>query len=105
METPQSFRIRSWLRTRGVEHRHEALQLDAHFTLALADEAISRLAGRFSRDLFVENVERETERMPDPGVWPRLVLSPGRRIASRACTVLHPQPNGSLAPVSGWMMP
>jgi len=90
--TPQSFRIRSWLRTRGVERRHELLQLDAYFTLSLADEAISRLAGHFSRDLLVENVERETERMPDPGVWPRLVLSPGRRIASRGTLFLRADP-------------
>jgi hypothetical protein len=88
-ELPQSFRIRSWLRTRGVERRHEALQLDAWFTLSLADEAISRLAGHFSRELFIENVERETERMPDPGVWPHLVLSPGRRIASRGVIFLE----------------
>jgi hypothetical protein len=100
-EVPQTFRFRSWLRSRGVERRHEALQLDAQFTLGLADEAILRLAGHFSRDLFVENVEREAERMPDPGVWPRLSLSPGQRFASRGCILLHPD----LTLASGWIVP
>lgn len=100
-EIPQTFRARAWLRSRGIERLHEPLQLDARFVLGLADEAILRLAGHFSRDLFVENVERETERMPDPGVWPRLSLSPGRRFASRSCILLRPD----LTPASGWIVP
>lgn len=106
-ELPEPFRVRAWLRTRGVERRHEPLQLDAWLTLALADEAILRLAGRFSRDLFVENVEHETSRMPDLGVWPGLVLTPGRRVASRGCVLLRldsKAPEGWAA-VGGWMVP
>ncbi|HEV2846958.1 MAG TPA: hypothetical protein VG477_19030, partial [Thermoanaerobaculia bacterium] len=106
-ESPHAFRIRAWLRSRGVERRHEPLQLDAYYTLTLAEEAILRLAGHFSRDLFVENVERETERMPNPGVWPQLVLTPGRRFASQACIVLRPAANapGGVEQVSGWIVP
>ena len=107
LETPQAFRIRAWLRARGIAPRHEPLQLDAYFTWSLAEEAVLQLAGHFSRDLFVENVERETERLPDPGVWPPLVLAPGRRIASRGTILLRPDPAapGGWAPASGWIVP
>jgi hypothetical protein len=85
---PHAYRTRAWLRARGVTPRHDPLQLATHTTLALVDAAVSHLGDRFSRDLFVETLEREAERIPNPGPYPRLSLGPGQRIAARGCAVV-----------------
>jgi cytochrome c553 len=85
---PQAYRTRAWLRARGITPRHDALQLATHTTLSLIDSALSHLGDRFSRDLFVETLEREAERTPNPGPYPRLSLGPGQRVAARGCEVV-----------------
>ena len=67
---------RAWLRSRGVEPRQERLQLATYFTLSLADHALMHLGRDLSRDAFLEAVERETEREPNPGPFARLSLGP-----------------------------
>ncbi|HYH47657.1 MAG TPA: hypothetical protein VEG34_18390, partial [Thermoanaerobaculia bacterium] len=86
---PQAYRTRAWLRARGITPRHDSLQLATHTTLSLTDSALSHLGDRFSRDLFVETLERETERIPNPGPYPRLSLGPGQRVAARGCEVVE----------------
>jgi hypothetical protein len=104
--SPHRYRIRSWLRARGVVARAERLQLDAWFTLAVADHALARLAGRVSRDAFIERVEEETERALNPGVYPRLSLGPGQRFASTGCSIVALTPEGSgVTAVSDWIVP
>ena len=91
-EGPHGYRTRAWLRSRGISgdataagERH---RLTAHWTLSLADHALAQLGATVSRDAFVEAVEREAEREPNPGVYPRLSLGPGQRVASKSCAVL-----------------
>ncbi len=86
---PQAYRTRAWLRARGLTPRHDALQLATHTTLSLLDSALAHLGDRFSRDLFVETLEREAERIPNPGPYPRLSLGPGQRVAARGCEVVE----------------
>jgi hypothetical protein len=88
---PQAFRVRSWLRARGLTPRagaQERLQLDAYTAFALTDTALGHLGGTLSRELLIEAVERETERLPNPGTYPRLSLGPGQRVAAKACAVV-----------------
>jgi len=84
---PHRYRARAWLRSRGVEPRREPLQLSTYFTLSLADHALMDLGRELSRDAFLEAVERETEREPNPGPYLRLTLGPGQRVAAKGCAV------------------
>ena len=101
---PHAYRVRAWLRARNIAPGPERLQLDTWLTLSLADTALMHLADRFSRDLFLETVERETERMPNPGVYPRLSLGPGQRFASKGCYLVRLTPEGVEA-VGDWLVP
>ena len=104
---PQAQRARAWLRARRVASAHERLELDTLFTLAAADDALERLAGRYSRAYFVETLEREVERDANPGVYPRLGLGAGQRFASTGCYIVKPAAGapGGLAAASGWIVP
>jgi hypothetical protein len=104
---PRSFRVRAWMRSRGVALTHERLQLATHYALSVADAALGHLVDRFSRQYFLERVEHEAERGLDPGLYPRVSLGPGQRIASKGCYVLRPDPEtpGGLAPDGGWIVP
>ncbi|HVF61169.1 MAG TPA: SCO family protein [Thermoanaerobaculia bacterium] len=90
-EGPHGYRTSAWLRSRGAagggtadDTRH---RLTAHWVLSLADHALAHLGATLSRDAFVEAIEREAEREPNPGVYPRLSLGPGQRVAAKVCTV------------------
>ena len=106
-ESPHAYRVRAWLRARGVARSHERLQLNTHFALSVADHSLMRLAGNFSRDYFVETVEQETETALNPGVFPRLSLGPGQRFASKGSYIVKPSGGapGGLEPASGWIIP
>lgn len=106
-EGPHAYRVRAWLRARGLKPGPERLQLDTWLALSLADTALMHLADRFSRDLFLESVERETERMPNPGVYPRLSLGPGQRFASKGCYLVRLAPGapGGVEAVGDWIVP
>jgi phage gp37-like protein len=103
----RSYRVRAWMRSRGVALSHERLQLATHFALSVADFALGHLVDRFSREYFLERVEHEAERALDPGLFPHLALGPGQRVASKGCYVLRPDPQapGGLAPDGGWIVP
>ncbi len=92
-EGPHGYRTRAWLRARGISGDGttggERRRLTAHWLLSLADHALAHLGATLSRDAFVEAVEREAEREPNPGVFPRLSLGPGQRVASKGCAVLR----------------
>lgn len=102
-EGPHVHRARSWLRSRGIEATHERLQLNILYTLSLAEHALDQMAGRFSRDFFVESVEREAEVELNPGVFPRLSLGPDQRFASKGCYLVRLGERG-LEPLSGWIV-
>jgi hypothetical protein len=106
-ESPHVYRVRAWLRARGVAPADERLQLNTHFALSVADHALTRMAGNFSRDYFVEAVEQETETALNPGVFPRLSLGPGQRFASKGSYIVRPSGRapGGLEPASRWIIP
>jgi hypothetical protein len=106
-ESPHLYRVRAWLRARGVARANERLQLDTYFALSVADHSLMRLAGNFSRDYFVETVEQETESALNPGVSPRLSLGPGQRFASKGSYIvkLSDSAQGGIEAASGWLIP
>jgi mono/diheme cytochrome c family protein len=87
VESPHAYRARGWLLARGLPRTEERLQLDTWFTLSLTESVLMHLVDNLSREAFVETVERETERVPNPGVYVRLALGPGRRFASTSCSL------------------
>jgi hypothetical protein len=107
-EGPHVYRVRAWLRSKGVgAAREERLQLNTYFTLAVTDHSLTRLAGNFFRDYFVESVEQETESTTNPGVFPHMSLGPGQRFASKGCYIVRPSDTaqGGLEAASDWLVP
>ncbi len=90
-EGPHGYRASAWLRSRGAAGDGAAddtrRRLTAHWVLSLADHALAHLGATLSRDAFVEAIEREAEREPNPGVYPRLSLGPGQRVAAKSYAV------------------
>ena len=102
---PRVYRVRAWLRARGVPAGDERLQLDTYFALTVADHALAHLVERFDRDYFVEQVEHEVENALNPGVYPHLTLGPGQRFASKGCYVVGTTAEGGMESESGWIVP
>lgn len=102
-EGPHVYRARAWLRSRGIPRTHERQQLNTLYTLSLAEHALDHMAGSFSRDFFMESVEREAEVELNPGVFPRLSLGPGQRFASKGCYLVR-LGKGGIEPLSGWIV-
>lgn len=104
---PHAFRVHAWLDARGVAGGDERTELDTYFTLTALDDALSRMADHFSRDLLIETLERQVEVDFNPGVYPRLALGPGQRFASKGCYVVKLAP-GQPEGVEGqgeWVVP
>lgn len=106
-EEPLIYRVRAWMRARGVERTHERLQLATWLALAVTDHSLTHLVENFSRDFFVESVEEEAENALNPGLFPALSLGPGQRFASKGCYVVRLADGapGGVAAVSGWIVP
>ncbi|MGH8474586.1 MAG: c-type cytochrome, partial [Methylococcales bacterium] len=104
-ETPHVYRVRAWMRSRGMAMSHEQTQLNTYFTLSLIDHALARMADNFYRDYFLETIEQETENETNPGVFPTLSLGPGQRFASRGCYIVRLTDKGGFEAVSGWIVP
>ena len=104
---PRLYRVRAWLRSRGIRRRHDHLQLNTFFALTVADHALVHLVDSFSRDYFIERIEHETENALNPGVFPTMSLGPGQRFASKGGYIvrLADGAQGDLAAVSPWIVP
>ena len=103
-EPPRIYRVRGWMRSRGIARDHERLRLNTYFALSIADHALMHLVESFSRDYFVEAVEHEAENALNPGVFPRLSLGPGQRFASKGAYVVR-LTDGGIEAVTDWIVP
>lgn len=104
---PHAFRVRAWMRSRGLEINEPRLQFQAYYAMSLLDAALGRLINDFYRDYLVEAVESEAEGDLNTGVYPSLVLGPGQRFASKGLYIVRlddAAPDG-IAPVSEWIIP
>ena len=82
-KAPRNYRIRAWMRSRGLELLDEPLQMNTYFALSVTDFAVSHLVGNYSREYLIERIEHETENNLNPGIYPRLSLGPGQRFAAK----------------------
>jgi len=104
---PLAFRVRAWMRSRGLDINEPRLQFQTYYAASLLDAALSRLIADFYRDYLVEAVESEAEGDLNPGVYPSLVLGPGQRFASKGLFVVRVDetaPDGITA-ASDWITP
>ncbi|MFL6261589.1 MAG: c-type cytochrome [Thermoanaerobaculia bacterium] len=106
-EEPLIYRVRAWMRARGIERTHERLQLATWLALAVTDHSLTHVVENFSRDFFVESVEEEAENALNPGLFPSLSLGPGQRYASKGSYVVRLADGapGRMEAVSGWIVP
>lgn len=104
-EVARIYRVRAWLRSRGIEDAEERVQLNTFFAFSVAEHALDHLVERFSRDYFVEEVEHETENALNPGVYPRLALGPGQRFASKGSYVVALGASGEVEALGSWIVP
>lgn len=106
-EPPRIYRLRAWMRSRGVKLTHPRLQLNTFFALSITDHALMHLLEDYSRDYLIESIEHETENWLNAGNYPHLSLGPGQRFASRGAYIV--QLNGGakprLEPVGNWIVP
>lgn len=104
---PLSFRVRAWIDTRAVSITNPTLQFQTYYALSLLDAGIMRLKTDFFRDYLIESVEHEAEGDLNPGVFPRLSLGPGQRVASHGVYVVHLAGDDveRAQPVGDWIIP
>jgi hypothetical protein len=98
--------MKAWMRARNVPLLDERIQAQAFFVATIAGDALSHMDENFSRDYFIERIERMTEQSLFPAVYPRLSLGPGQRFASRGGSVAGFARDGKvLTPLGGWIVP
>ena len=86
---PRTYRIKAWMRSRGVQVTDEKLQLNTYFALSVVDYSLMHIIHHFSRDYLIEKIEHETENGLSPGIYPTLSLAPGQRFASKRCNIVQ----------------
>ncbi len=104
---PRAFRVRGWMRTRGLEISHPRLQFQTYYALTMLEHGLRHIIGDFYRDYFVEIIEHEAENKLNPGTHPNLALGPGQRFASKGAyiVVLDGKARGGFKAVSPWIVP
>ena len=76
-------KMKVWLRARNIPIVNERIQANTYFVATIVGDALAHMDENFSRDYFIERVERMTEQSLFPAIYPRLSLGPGQRFASK----------------------
>jgi hypothetical protein len=99
--------MRVWLGARKIPLVDERVQGDTYFTLTTVGDVVSHLLGIFSRDYFIEGIERMAEITSFFSVYPRLSLGPDQRFASKGSYVVGfaGDEARTLQPLSDWIIP
>lgn len=107
VEHPLSYRVRAWMRSRGLDINEPRLQFQTYYALSLLEAALGRLIKDFYRDYLIESVEHEAEGDLNPGIFPALALGPGQRFAAKGIHVVRPDPSArdGITAVSDWIVP
>ena len=75
--------LQSWLANRGLAFEDEALQADAYMACNALQLAMSESDAHLGADFLLERLEALTERRGFAGLYPRLSLGVGQRVASK----------------------
>ncbi len=86
---PRAFRVRAWLRSRGLDIPYPRIQFDTYYALTILQYGLAHIVDHFSRDYLIEYIEHEAENALNPGTYPRLSLGPGQRFASRGAYIMR----------------
>lgn len=99
--------MRVWLGAKKIPLIDEIIQGGTYFTLTTVGDVVSHMLGIFSREYFIEGIERTTEISSFFSVYPRLSLGPDQRFASKGSYVVGFSPDGENAvyPLSDWIVP
>ncbi len=86
---PRAFRVRAWMRSRGLDIPYPRIQFDTYYALTILQFGLAHIVDHFSRDYLIEYIEHEAENALNPGTFPRLSLGPGQRFASRGAYIMR----------------
>lgn len=99
--------MKIWLGVKKIPLIDQRVQGDTYFTLTTVGDVISHMLGTFSREYFIEGIERMTEIASFFSVYPRLSLGPDQRFASKGSYIVGFSADGAntVYPLSGWIVP
>jgi hypothetical protein len=102
-----AFRVRGWMRSRGLPIRDEKIQLLSYYGMNVMRDSTRHLFEHFYRDYLVERIEHEVESSPHPGIYPSFSLGPEQRVMSRGGYVLKPDEvhKNTLKVAADWIVP
>ncbi len=100
-------KMRAWLGAKKIPLVDERIQGDTYFTLTTVGDVVSHMLGIYSREYFIEGLERMTESASFFSVYPRLSLGPDQRFASKGSYVVgfSREEGKAVYPLSGWIIP
>ena len=75
--------LKAWLAKQGVALEDEALQADLYMACNALEHGMNEVVQRPSADYLMERLEALTERRGFAGLYPRLSLGSGQRVASK----------------------
>ncbi len=104
---PRAFRVRAWMRSRGLEIPYPRIQFDTYYALTALQFGLAHIVDHFSRDYLIEYIEHEAENALNPGTFPHLSLGPGQRFASRGAYIMRRNSLDKypLTRASDWIVP
>lgn len=104
---PKSYETRGWLHARRLGTDHIRLRFKAYYVMSLLDGAMFEMSNDLYRDYLLERIEDESQKDLNPGMYPRISIGPGERIAVKAAEVVKFSSNRgrTLVPVSNWIVP
>jgi hypothetical protein len=108
--TRMQFNLRPWLQTHGIQSGDDVLLGNTLAACNLLTEGMLRLRGFYFRDRLVEMTENYPTGMgnaPAPQAFPRFIIGPGQRYASRGAYIVRfKEAEGSdLELVRDWLVP
>ncbi len=104
---PDSFRVRGWMRSRGLPVTHERLQFMSYYSMGLLRDATRHMFEHLYRDYLLERIEHEVEGAANPGFFPFLTLGPEQRVLSKGGYVLRGSDTtpGAVVADTPWLTP
>jgi len=85
----RSFETWAWMRARHLGQDHPRLRLKAYYVMTLLDAALAEISNDYYREHLIERMEDESQKDLNPGLYPRLALSPGERLAVHDANVVR----------------